>query len=183
ARPAAPPLPLNRHPSPGTADLMRPRRTYHVRFTLPLLALLLACALVGSASARAHERAAAPATLRSLRSLVDHYRSVTWTYERAAHRRRTPTSYSERRSVDGPYLRWSLARWTRRAESARRAAVGRIERRLSVRLPRAPRLHARLWRRLSYSRRLALSLRRIYPGNVSRSFALATRHSGGETLR
>jgi len=154
-----------------------------VRIMLPLLAALLTFALVGSASAGGRARPEPPIRVGSLRSLVDHYRSVTWTYERAAHRRRTPTSFVDRRSTDRAYLEWSIARWMRRSELARRAAVARIERQLPVRLPRAPRPHARLWRRLTYSRRLALSLRRIYPGTVTRSFARATGGTGGETLR
>jgi hypothetical protein len=118
-----------------------------------------------------------------MRVLVDHYRTVTWTYERAAHERRTRTSYVDRRTADTRYLRWTVERWTRRAYHARRAALARIEHRLAVRLPHAPKLHARLFRRVVYTRRLTLRLRRIYPGTVTRGFAHARRRTGAGTLR
>ena len=139
--------------------------------------------LAGSAFARQGARADPVTTVGSMRAFVDHYRSLTWTYERAAHRKRTPTSFLDRRSSDPAYLEWSVERWTRRAYLARRAALAKIERRLSVPLPKAPRLHARLARRVSYSRRLALRLRRIYPGGVTRRFASAAGATGSETLR
>src|SRR4029077_18893465 len=58
-----------------------------------------------------------------------------------------------------------------------------IHRRLLVRLPKAPSLHARLYARVSYSRRLALSLRQIYPGHVTTRFASAHAPSARATLR
>jgi hypothetical protein len=165
----------------------------HARFNLPhiravnsiaLLAALITFALAGSAAARQGARPdrTAPA-VGGLRSVVDHYRTLTWTYERAAHLKRTPTAFVDRRSTDRAYLQWTIDTWTRRADLARRLALTRIQRRLSVRLPPAPRLHARLARRVSYSRRLALRLRRIYPGRVTRRFASATAPTGRETLR
>jgi hypothetical protein len=65
-----------------------------VRFPHPLslagLALvILTCVLAGSASARQGMRPESPAPVASMRALVDHYRSLTWTYERAARERRT----------------------------------------------------------------------------------------------
>jgi hypothetical protein len=158
-----------------------------LRFTLPLglaaLAALLSFALVGSASAREGVRPDQPMPISAMRSLVDHYRTVTWTFERAARRKRTTTSYSDRRSTDREYLQWSIDTWTSRADLARREAVAKIQRRLAVHLPKAPPLHAQLAARVRYSRRLALNLRRIYPGRVSRSFASATGSTGGATLR
>jgi len=118
-----------------------------------------------------------------MRAYVDHYRSLTWAYQRAAHAHRTPTSYADRRATDPVFLRWTVERWTRRADAARRAALRRIERRLSVDLPRGPSVHARLSRRVVYSRRLTLRLRRIYPGTVTRRFARAGGRNGQETLR
>jgi hypothetical protein len=44
-------------------------------------------------------------------------------------------------------------------------------------------LHARLFARVSYSRRLALSLRRIYPGRVTPGFARAEAPTADATLR
>ncbi len=139
--------------------------------------------LAGSALARQGVRADQSAPVGSLRSLVDHYRTVTWIYERAAHVRRTPTSFSDRRSTDRAYLRWSIEAWTRHAYHARQLALASIQRRLAVRLPEAPTLHAQLSERVSYSRKLTLSLRRIYPGRVTRRFASATAGNGRETLR
>jgi len=118
-----------------------------------------------------------------MRSIVDHYRTLTWTYERAAHRRKTPTSFSDRRSTYRGYLQWSIDAWTRRADLARREALTRIQRRLEVKLPPSPSLYARLSTRVTYSRRLALSLRRIYPGKVTRTFASATAPTGRQLLQ
>jgi len=154
-----------------------------LRFALPLLAALVIALLAGSVATRANARPEPPVPVRDLRALVDHYRTVTWTYQRAAHWRRTPTAFVERRSRDRGYLRWSIGTWTRRADLAQRAALARIERRLAVNLPNAPRLHARLSRRVSFNRRLAVSLRQIYPGTVPPSFTRATGRTGRETLR
>jgi hypothetical protein len=158
-----------------------------LRFTLPvglaLLAVILAFAIAGTAFARQSVRPDQPVPIASMRSMVDHYRQLTWTYERAADRKRTPTAYVDRRSTDRAYLQWSIDTWTRRADAARRQAVTKIQRGLSVRLPKAPPLHARLSTRLNYSRKLTLNLRRIYPGTVTRTFASATGPTGGETLR
>jgi hypothetical protein len=158
-----------------------------LRFTLPLglaaLAAILTFALVGSAFARDSVRPDQPVSIKALRSIVDHYRTLTWTYERAADRKKTPTSYSDRRSSDRAYLQWSIDTWTRRADLARREALAKIQRKLAVQLPKSPQLYARLSARLTYSRRLTLSLRKIYPGRVTRSFASAAGATDRETLR
>ncbi|HEY8646022.1 MAG TPA: hypothetical protein VIL77_09120 [Gaiellaceae bacterium] len=158
-----------------------------MRFTLPLglaaLAVILTFALVGSAFAREGVRPDQPVSINALRSIVDYYRTLTWTYERAAERKKTSTSFSDRRSTDRSYLQWSIDAWTRRADLARREALTKIQRRLSVHLPRSPSLYARLSARVTYSRRLALSLHEIYPGKATRSFASATGATGRETLR
>jgi hypothetical protein len=158
-----------------------------LRFTLPLgiaaLAAILAFALVGSAFAHDSVRPDQPVSINSMRSIVDHYRTLTWTYQRAADRKKTQTSYSDRRSTDRAYLQWSIDAWTRRADLARRDALAKIQRKLAVPLPKSPRLHARLSARVTYSRQLALSLRKIYPGRVTRSFASATGATGRETLQ
>jgi hypothetical protein len=158
-----------------------------LRFTLPLglaaLAAILAFALVGSAFARESVRPDQPVSINAMRSIVNHYRTLTWTYERAADRKKTPTSYSDRRSSDRAYLQWSIDTWTRRADLARREAVAKIQRKLAVTLPKAPRLYAKLSTRVTYSRKLTLSLRKIYPGQVTRGFASATGATGRETLR
>jgi len=100
-----------------------------------------------------------------LRAVADHYRSLTWTYERAARARTTPTSFSYRHSASRTYLNWTIGVWTRRAYRAHVKALTGIRRRLQVRLPRAAPLHASLQRRLASERKLALELERIYPGH------------------
>ncbi|MFL5955276.1 MAG: hypothetical protein ACJ76I_14330 [Gaiellaceae bacterium] len=157
-----------------------------MRFSLPLslagLAAILAFVLTGSAFAREGMRPDQP-TVSSMRSLVDHYRTLTWSYERAAHVKRTQTSFSYRRSSDRAYLQWSIDTWTKRAYLARISAIGAIHRQLAVALPEPPTLHAQLYDRLAYSRRLTLRLRQIYPGTVTRSFAAAEARTARETLR
>jgi hypothetical protein len=158
-----------------------------VRFSQPLslagLAALLTFVLAGAALAKTQLRPDQPAPVRSMRALVDHYRGLTWTYERAARLPQTPTSYSDRRSTDRAYLQWTIDRWTRRAYRARGLALARIQRKLAVHLPAAPALRARLARRIGYSRMLALRLRRIYRGRVTRRFASATARTAAATLR
>jgi hypothetical protein len=158
-----------------------------LRFTLPLglavLAVILTFALVGSAFAHESVRPDQPVSINAMRSIVQHYRMLTWTYERAADRKKTPSSLRDRHSSDRGYLQWSIDAWTRRADLARREALAKIQRRLAVRLPRSPRLYSRLSARVTYSRRLALSLRKIYPGQVTRTFASATAATGRETLQ
>jgi hypothetical protein len=158
-----------------------------LRLTLPIglaaLAVILTFALVGPAFAHESVRPDQPVSINAMRSMVDHYRTLTWTYERAAHHKKTTTSFIDRRTTDRAYLQWSIDVWTRRADQARRAALAKIQRRLSVHLPRSPSLHARLYERLTYSRRLTLKLRKIYPGMVTRRFASASGDTGRETLR
>jgi hypothetical protein len=148
-----------------------------------LLALMAALAVGGARAAQDVHPAEAPASVRSLRALVDHYRVVTWKYQRAAKLHRTPTSYSYRRSSDRDYLQWTIDRWTRLAYEARRATLVRIHRRLDVSFAPAPALRAPLYRRLTYSRALTLKLRKIYPGKVTRSFASARAANDRATLR
>ena len=161
----------------------------HVPQTLRILsagALLALIATLAVGAARAAQNvhpAEPPASIPSLRALVDHYRVVTWKYQAAAKLHRTPTSYSYRRSSDRAYLRWTIDRWTRLAYAARERTLTRIHRRLAVKLPAAPGLRAPLHRRLAYSRVLTLKLRKIYPGTVTRSFASARASSDGATLR
>ena len=158
-----------------------------MRFAYPLslagLAAFLAFIAAGTAFAHGTVRPDRPVSVRALRAVVEHYREVTWMYERAAHTRRTATSFSYRRSTDPSYLQWTIDVWTRRAYLARSRALTRIHRSLAVELPKAPALHSRLHARLAYSRRLALRLRRIYPGTVTRRFASARASTTPATLR
>jgi hypothetical protein len=150
------------------------------------LAIALAAAALAVGVARAAQSvhpSESPASVGSLRALVDHYRSLAWTYQRAARSKRTATSFSYRRSSDRAYLRWTLAAWTRRAYAAQHQALTAIHRRLAVRLPPQPSLRASASTRLRYSRTLTLRLRRIYPGTVTRSFASARTSNDLGTLR
>ncbi len=158
-----------------------------MRFSLPLslagLAAILTFAVAGGAFAREARQPNRPAPVTSMRSLVDHYRTLTWNYQRAAHVKRTRTSFSYRRSTDRAYLQWSIDTWTSRAYRARLQALVAIQHRLSVNLPKPPGLHAQLSDRLVYSRRLTLRLRRIYPGTVTRRFASAEAPTDRATYR
>jgi hypothetical protein len=147
-----------------------------------VLVALAAVTAVGVARAAQSVRPA-EVSVPKLRSLADHYRVVTWDFQRAAKVQRTPTSYSYRRSSDHGYLRWTVDAWTRHAYSARQQALLRLHRRLAVALPPAPALRAPLYRRVVYSRQLALRLRKIYPGTVTRAFANARARTDSATLR
>lgn len=118
-----------------------------------------------------------------MRADVDHYRTIAWTFARAAHERPKPTSYSYRRSTSREYLEWTLARWERIAYVSRAHALARLRSRVHAALPRPPHLHATLGRRIAFSKRLTLRLRKIYPGRVTRQFASARAGTAGETLR
>jgi hypothetical protein len=162
---------------------LRPlRRQNGIRAAL-VVSAVVAIAATGLAGAAQAIRPNEPAPIVELRTLADHYRRVTWEYQRAAHVRRTPTSLSYRRSIDRAYLRWTVDSWTRRAYRAQRLALTALHRRLAVTLPRQPALRAPLRRTISYSRQLALSLRRIYPGRVTRTFASADAPSARAKLR
>jgi Transglycosylase-like domain len=128
-------------------------------------------------------RPARPVAIPALRQVVEHYRTLTWTFERAASVQRTPTSFSYRHAVDREYLQWTIDTWTRRAYTARDLALRRVHRRLAVAIPRPPLEHSALGRRISYTRRLTLELRRIYPGSVTKRYADTRAKSGAATLR
>jgi hypothetical protein len=148
------------------------------------LVVMLASAIVG-ASGVGPAGAVRPdeAPVRNLRMLTDHYRLVTWQFQTAAHVMRTPTSFSYRRTSSRAYLAWTIASWTRRAYAAERAALQAIHHKLGVNLPQPPALRAPLDRRITYNRLLALRLRQIYPGHVTRAFASAKEGSAHATLR
>jgi hypothetical protein len=151
---------------------------------LSLAGLVLALAFTiggGAASARSAMHPTEP-SVAELRSVADHYRSLTWTYERAALARTTPTSFSYRHSASRTYLNWTIGVWTNRAYRAHLKALNGIRRRLRVRLPRAAPLHASVARRLASERRLALKLERIYPGHASRQTRTVTGGSRAEAL-
>jgi hypothetical protein len=162
---------------------MRPlRRQIGMRAALVLVAILgvVAGSIAGGAKAI---RPNQPAPVAALRTLADHYRRVTWQYERAAHVPRSQTSFSYRRSSDRRYLRWTVDMWTRRAYVAQHRAIIALHQKLAVTLPAQPGLRAPLRRTLGYSKQLTLSLHRIYPGSVTRQFASAHRPTARATLR
>ena len=134
----------------------------------------LAAVAVGVARAAQANHPSDPSpSLATLRGLVDHYRTVAWTFEHAARVPRQPSAFAERHTRDRVYLRWSIDRWTRRAYVARGEALLALHRRFAVKLPTPPGLRAPLGATLSYNRRLTLALRRVYPGRASRALASA----------
>ena len=112
-----------------------------MRFPIPLsiaaLAGIITFALAGAAFARETVRPARPVAIPALRQVVEHYRTLTWTFERAARVHRTPTTFSYRHSVDREYLQWTIDTWTRRASTARDVALRRVHSRLAVAIPKA----------------------------------------------
>ncbi len=153
-----------------------------VSLSLAGLAALITFVVAGAAFARQSVHPREAGSVRVLRAAVDHYRSLAWTFERAAHVRRTPTSYSDRRTTDRAYLQWTVETWTRRAYTARNVALARVHRRFRISIPAAPGAHSALARRVAYSRRVALRLRRIFPGTVSHGFAAARGRTAPATL-
>ncbi len=137
-----------------------------------LLGLALVCVAAG-AGALGADASRPTSTTGALRILVAQYRELTWTYERAAHLPRTSTTYSERRSSDPAYLAWVADQWDRRATDVRGRALAQVGARVHEAFPRAPGASAPVGTRMRYARGLALRLRRIYPGTVSRRFASA----------
>src|SRR5205085_12288673 len=103
--------------NPSQPSRSRPRRTI-LRFPIPLsiaaLAGVITFALAGAAFARETVRPARPVAIPALRQVVEHYRTLTWTFERAARVHRTPTTFSYRHSVDRRYLQWTIDTWSRR---------------------------------------------------------------------
>jgi hypothetical protein len=161
-----------------------------VRLSLPLVLVAVAAvptavaAVVTTArAAEARHPAEASARVRRLRAAADHYRTVTWAYDRAARRPVRPTAFTYRHSTDGAYLQWTADAWQRHAYRARVAALHALRRRLGLTLPVGPGLHAALSRRLRYVRTLARKLRGIYPGPPTRGLAAARGPSGVALLR
>jgi Transglycosylase-like domain len=144
-----------------------------LRLSLWLCFCTVALALIGVAHAAQATHSHASGLVRTMRISADHYRTVAWTYQRAARRHVTPTTYSYRRSSDPDYLQWTVAAWQRHEYRARVAALHALQQRLEVTLPAGPGLHASLHRRITYARTLTVQLQRIYPGRPTRSLASA----------
>lgn len=131
------------------------------------LGMLAALALSGAGPASARPAVhPAGSSVADLRAEADHYRSLTWVYQRAARAPRTPTSFSYRHSGSRTYLRWTIAVWTRRSYRAHVRALARIRRRVRIGLPKVAPPHAPLVRRLRSERLLAERLEQIFPGRV-----------------
>jgi hypothetical protein len=160
------------------------RRVSRARALLAAMTILGGGAAILAAVAHAQQtvRPADP-PVTELRSLADHYRRVTWEFQRAARTRPTSTSFSYRGSADRAYLRWTIESWMRRAYRARGVALRTLSRKLAVRLPSPPALRASRARELSYTKHLTLALRRIYPGRITRSFTSARARTDRATLR
>ena len=103
-------------------------------------------------AARAQQQLRPAESVGALRSLADHYRRVTWEFQRAARAKRTPTSFSYRRSSDRAYLRWTVDSWRKQADGAQRLALVALHKRLAVRLPPRPGASCRLPHGVAYSR-------------------------------
>jgi hypothetical protein len=157
-----------------------------LRFLLHLSLLGLGTTIVLAGAAGAARQTTVPAKaagLRTIRTEIDHYRQLAWSFASVAHERRRPTSFSYRRSTDAAYLEWTLGHWELAAYEERGHALAAIRHRTKAPLPHAPRLHAVLGARIAFARTLTMKLKRIYPGRVSPRFARARAHSGSETLR
>ena len=151
-----------------------------MRFLLPLRPSALGCtrsrcrrsssAVGASRATQAVHRTTPPASVAlaaDARRPLPHARLDV--RARGAHRRRTPTSFSYRRSTDRAYLQWTIDAWTRRAYAPSAARSPRSTSAWPSPLPAQPRpARARRPRGSRYSRRLALRLERIYPGKVTR---------------
>jgi hypothetical protein len=143
---------------------------------------MVAVIVVGVARAAQSVRPAdSPGTIRALRSTVDYYRQIAWTYQRASLRHPTPTSFSYKHSTDGAYLRWTLMVWEKNAHAATVAAVRSLRTRLGVELPAPPAVHASLQARIAYSKRVTRRLRVIYPVHRTSSRFLASARPAHET--
>jgi hypothetical protein len=137
---------------------------------LSLFVLALAIATIGGTNRARAEQTVRPSDAASpaeLRQVADHYRRVTWTYQRAAKTRRTASSLSYRRSPDRRYLRWTIALWQGRAEQARARALDVVEHRVRLRVPSEPQSHAALVSRIVYHRALTWRLQKVYPGRTT----------------
>ena len=158
-----------------------------MRFPIPLsiaaLAGMITFALAGAAFAHETVRPASPVAIPALRQVVEHYRTLTWTFERAARVHRTPTTFTYRHSADRRYLQWTIDTWSRRASTARDVALRHVHTRLAIAIPKPPLPHSALSQRVAYTRRLTLELRRIYPGTVTKRFARAHAKTGVATLQ
>jgi len=158
-----------------------------VRFLKPLSVVALAViALAGVArsSAQSSAGAATPAhQLSAMRRTIDHYRRVTWTFERSAHLARTQTSFQYRRIRSEQYLRWSLRHWELSARVARRRALASLHQRFLVPVPKAPKRLASVQSGIRYYRSLVVSLGRWTARPPESRSRFATRGGGEAALR
>jgi hypothetical protein len=95
-----------------------------------LAMLCVLCALGGGIAAMVVTRAdaaerttASAATGASLVARIDHYRHVTWKWQRTIGVPTTPSALSARRSTDPAYRRWVLRLWKHRSDRVQQRAA------------------------------------------------------------
>jgi hypothetical protein len=140
-----------------------------VRFLIlpSLIALALVVATIkGTAGARAGGPVHRPGSMKlaMLRRIADHYRQVTWTYQRAAKKQRTRSTLSYRHSPNPRYLEWVIGLWQERADDARASALTSVQRIARISLPSPPLRHASIVKRIAYHRAVTWRLQTLYPG-------------------
>jgi hypothetical protein len=84
---------------------------------LALFGALAAFAAVTTTAADAAVRTSNGSSAKSkgVVAAIDHYRTVTWRWQRVMHVPRTRSSFVARKSPDAAYRRWVLRLWKRRA--------------------------------------------------------------------
>jgi hypothetical protein len=108
-------------------------------------------------------------TNAELRQIVDHYRRLTWTYERAAGATPTRSTLSYRTAVARRYLQWAIDLWHARAEHARTEALAAVRKRVQVELPDAPPARSAIVQRIAYQQAVTWRLETVYPGTKTRA--------------
>jgi GH24 family phage-related lysozyme (muramidase) len=133
---------------------------------------LSAFLIAGAGGARAEDSAQEPrsrTTNAELRQIADHYRQLTWTYERAAGAHTTQSSLSYRAATGRSYLQWTIDLWQARAEHARARALAAVRKRVQVALPQEPPRRAPIVSRIVYQQAVTWRLQRVYPGRTTRA--------------
>ena len=101
---------------------------------LALLGALAAFAAVITTGADAAARTTNGSSAKTNRVIasIDHYRSVTWRWQRVVGAPRTRSSFTARKSPDAAYRRWVLRLWKRRAHAAQTRAAHWLDARTSM---------------------------------------------------
>lgn len=109
----------------------------HTRYRIRTVALLCALCVLGASLAAAAVTASAGATSStpaqaSVIARINHYRSVTWRWQRVLGEPTTRSEATARRSPDVAYRRWVLRLWRRRAAGVEARATRWLARRTSA---------------------------------------------------